>query len=169
MSTPLTTIPVTQLAANAVDRASTPRALKILRDETEARLLAIELGAADWKDSVHLATAAALPANTRTSNRLLANAVGAIGNIDAVAPVVGRRYLVQNEGGGVSHANNGIFTYESADYLGTGKWSFLRSTDADESSEVTADMVIPIELGTIYGGQIRQLKTTGTVTLNTTA
>ena len=35
MSTPLTTIPVTQLAANAVDRASTPRALKILRDGKE--------------------------------------------------------------------------------------------------------------------------------------
>ena len=98
MPTALTAIPVEGLSSSQ-DRVGIPRALGTLRDETEARLLALEVHAADWKSSVRLATTAALAANTRTGNVLLANANGALGNIDSVAVVVGDRILVQFEGG----------------------------------------------------------------------
>lgn len=121
----------------------------------------------DWKESVHLATITALPANTRTGNVLLANAVGALGNIDGVLAVAGKRYLIQNEGGGASHANNGIYVLDDAG--GATKFQFTRATDADESAKVTADMTVPVELGTVFGGKARQLKTTAAINLNTTA
>jgi hypothetical protein len=127
----------------------------------------IEAGAgstSDYKEAVHLATAAALPANTRTGNVLLADVAGALGNIDGVAAVAGRRYLIQNE---VAGANNGLYVCDSLG--GAGKFQFTRATDADESAEVTSQMLVPVELGSTFAGHVRQLKTTGAITLNTTA
>ena len=167
MPTALTAVQVLQLST-AIDRVSIPRALKVLRDEAEARLLALEVQNADWKASVHLATTAALAANTRTGNVLLANAIGALGNIDGVAPVVGKRYLIQFEGGvGAAHVNNGVFVLDDAG--GATKFQFTRADDFDETAEVTADAVIPVELGTVYGGKFRKLTTTAAITINVTA
>ena len=167
MPTALTAVQVEQLSSSQ-DRVGTPRALKVLRDEAEARLLALEVQSADWKSSVHLATTAALAGNTRTGNVLLANAAGALGNIDGVLAVAGRRYLIQFEGGvGAPHVNNGVYVLDDAG--GATKFQFTRDTDFDESAEVTSDAVIPVELGTVYGGKYRKLTTTGAIAINITA
>lgn len=119
----------------------------------------------DWKESVRFATTAALAANTRTSNVLLADANGALGVIDGVTPVVGDRCLVKNEGTG---ANNGLYTVTT---LGSGgsKWSMTRATDADSSAEVTSGLVVEIEEGTVNAGRVYELTTANPITLNTTA
>ena len=125
------------------------------------------VNSSDYKDSVHGATSAALPANTRTGNVLLADANGALPNIDTtVVPSVTKRYLVKNEALG---ENNGIYILDDAGSGGT-PWQMTRSTDADTDPEVTAAMLVPVETGgTLNGDRIFQLATADPITVNTTA
>lgn len=119
----------------------------------------------DFKDSVRAASTAALPANTRSGNRLTADANGALAAQDGVTLVVGDRYVVKNE---VTGANNGIYTLSA---LGTGTlpWIMDRAADADASSDVTSGMFVSINEGTTNGDTIWQLTTNDPITLNTTA
>lgn len=122
----------------------------------------------DIKGSVVLATTAALAANTRTGNVLLADANGLLGSIDGVDTAtltLPFRLLVKNE---VTQANNGIYDVTSIGGAGS-KWSMTRSSDADESAEVTPDMLVGVERGSANGDKIFQLDIDGPVTLNTTA
>lgn len=114
---------------------------------------------------VRLATAAALPANTRTGNTLTADLNGALGNIDGVAAVVGDRILVKNEGTG---ANNGWYEIDS---IGSGgsKWSMTRTTDADTSAEIVSGVVTAVEEGTDNADKIFMLTTNNPITINVTS
>jgi len=122
-------------------------------------------GALDWKNSVLCATTGALAANTRTGNVLTADANGALGAIDGVTPTAGKRMLVKNE---VTQANNGIYDVTSAGAGGV-PWVLTRSSDADESAEVTPNMAVMIEQGSVNADKIFVLDINGPVTLNTTA
>jgi hypothetical protein len=122
-------------------------------------------GALDWKDSVLCATTGALAANTRTGNVLTANANGALGAIDGVTPVATNRILVKNE---VTQANNGLYVVTNAG-AGGAPWVLTRSTDADESAEVTPNLAVMVEQGTVNQDKIFVLDINGPVTLNTTA
>jgi len=121
----------------------------------------------DEKRSVRLATAAALPANTRVGNVLTANAnasingVGIDGKTDIAAA---QRVLVKDEATG---ANDGLY---SVTQLGSGSlpWILTRSTDADTSAELTTGATVYVEEGTANGGQMWQMQTLA-VDLNTTA
>jgi hypothetical protein len=121
--------------------------------------------AIDWKQSVRAATAAALPANTRTSNVLTANANGALPAQDAVTLIVGDRLLVKNEATG---ANNGIYTVTAVG-SGGAPWSLTRATDCDTSVEVTTGLTTIVEEGTVAAGKPYILTTANPITVNTTA
>jgi hypothetical protein len=88
----------------------------------------------NFHQSVRLATAAALPANTYNNGTsgvgatLTANANGAL-SVDGVAAVVGNRILVKNE---VAQANNGVYTVTQVGSAGT-PYILTRATDFDSS------------------------------------
>jgi hypothetical protein len=123
----------------------------------------------DWKDSVRVATAAALPAYTRTGNVLLADANADINTagIDSITNlVVTDRVLVKN---GAAGADNGIYTVTVVGDAGT-KWELTRATDANASNIVTNGLTVPISEGTVNGGSKNgRLTTADPITLNTTA
>jgi hypothetical protein len=88
----------------------------------------------NFHQSVRLATAAALPANTYNNGAsgvgatLTANANGAL-SVDGVAVVAGNRILVKNE---VAGANNGVYTVTQ---VGSGSTPYIltRATDFDSA------------------------------------
>jgi len=89
-------------------------------------------GIADPKDSVRLASDAAMPASTYANGAsgvgatLTANANGVIPSIDGVAPAVGDRILLKNQ---ASTLENGIYVVSD---LGSGAtpWILTRAEDA---------------------------------------
>lgn len=128
----------------------------------------VSVGLRDFKDSARVATAAALPANTRTGDVLTASANGSINvaGIDGIVDLaLNQRVLVKNE---VTGANNGLY-YVSAVGSAGAPWTLTRTTDADASAEVTPGMYLYVEEGTANGQSAWVLSTTGTITLNTTA
>ncbi len=115
---------------------------------------------------VRAATAAALPTNTRTGNVLTATSNAAIGTVGGVVLAAGDYFLVQNEGGGASHVNNGAF-YLSQQGDGSNPWKATRATYFDDSAELIAMTTFRIQEGT-YAGKERYLVTSG-ATINVTA
>lgn len=124
--------------------------------------------ALDWKQSARLATAAALPAVTASGtgpgHRLTADANGAL-SVDGVSVVAEDRVLVKNQAAG---ADNGIYRVVQA---GSGGTPFIleRAADADESSEVTAGMTVPVAEGTVNADTLWILTTNDPITVDTTA
>jgi hypothetical protein len=88
----------------------------------------------NFHQSVRLATAAALAANTYNNGTsgvgatLTANANGAL-SVDGVAAVVGNRILVKNE---VTQANNGVYTVTQVG-SGAAPYILTRATDFDSA------------------------------------
>jgi len=121
----------------------------------------------DLKASVRVATAAALPAYTRTGNVITADANGALAAVDGVTLVVGNRLLLKD---GAAGADNGIYEVTA---VGDGSNPFVltRTADADNSpaGEVTAGMYTFVEEGTANGDEGWVLTTNNPITLNTTA
>jgi len=120
-------------------------------------------GALDFKESVRLATAAALPANTFLANVLTATGNGAL-TVDSVAVANGNRILVKNEATG---ENNGIYDVTDLGSAGT-PYILTRSTDADTSAEVTNGMYCYCAEGTVNATNAFVLATADPITLNTT-
>lgn len=121
----------------------------------------------DYKESVRVATAAALPASTRVVNEITASANGSINDvgIDGVTDLaLNDRVLVKNEG---SSLKNGIY-YVSAVGSGGAPWSLTRAVDADSDAEVTSGLTVSVEEGTTLAGHTFKLTTANPITLNTT-
>lgn len=133
--------------------------------QVEALIAASTSNVADWKQSVRAATSAALPANTRVSNVLTANANGALAAQDGVTLIVGDRLLVKDE---VTGANRGIYTVTAVG-SGGAPWSLTRATDADANAEVTCGLTVLVEEGTVAAGKPYILTTANPITVNTTA
>lgn len=124
----------------------------------------------DPKESVRLATDAALPANTPAGSgigKTLTGDVNGALTVDGVAVLNGNRVIVKDEGGGTS-VHNGIYTQTQ---LGTGGAPFIltRATDADEDAEVTASMYAFCEEGTTNADTGWLLLTNDPIVVDTTA
>lgn len=125
----------------------------------------------DWKDSVRVATTAALPASTYDNGTagvgatLTADANGALPAIDGVTLSVNDELLVKNQAAGLQ---NGIYVVTQ---VGDGSNPFIltRRTDADEDSEMTAGQHVPITEGTANGDKFAYLTTNDPITVGTTA
>lgn len=132
-------------------------------DSTTGRLVIRRAG--DYKESVRVATAAALPANTRSGNTLTADANGALPSVDGVALSVGDELLVKDEA--ASDLRHGAYVVDS---LGgaSSPWSMTRRADFDESSDITSGARFPVSEGT-QAGQVWYLTTNDPITVNVTA
>ncbi|HAR98397.1 MAG TPA: hypothetical protein DCS11_05820 [Syntrophus sp. (in: bacteria)] len=117
------------------------------------------------KPACRLATAAALAAHTRSGNILTADANGAL-TVDGVSPALNDRILVKDEGSG-THLENGLY-YLSQLGDATHPWKLTRTTDADESAEVTAGAFVFVSEGTANADMGFVLTTDDPITLNTT-
>ena len=121
----------------------------------------------DWKQSVRLATAAALaavtPAGAGVGHTLTANANGAL-SVDGVAVVNGDRVLVKDQ---VAADDNGIYDVTDAGSAGT-PFVLTRSTDADANAEVTAGLATFVEEGTVNADTGWVLTTNNPITVDTT-
>lgn len=117
-----------------------------------------------WKESVALATAAALPANTYSAGVLTATANGLLA-IDGQNATLGARVLVKNE---VAAANNGLYVVTNPGAAGTA-YILTRSNDANTSAEVTGGMTVPVDTGGTANGGTVWLLAAAAVVLGTTA
>jgi len=135
---------------------------------TKAYVDAIAAGVRDWKDSVRLATAAALPANTAAGTgigkTLTGNVFGAL-SVDGVAVAVGNRILVKNE---VAGENNGIYIVTTAGGIAA-FYVLTRATDADTDAEVTAGLSAFATEGTANADSGWVLTTNDAIVLDTTS
>ena len=124
----------------------------------------------DVKQSVRLATNAALPTFSHLSGVLTASANGGL-SIDGVTlsdPAdVGIRVLVKNETSG-NAPYNGIYTVTAVGDE-SNPWVLTRATDADSNTEVTPGLFVFVEQGTAWADSGWVLTTDGTITLGSTS
>lgn len=122
----------------------------------------------DWKQSVRLATDAALPAVTAAGSgvgkTLTADANGAL-SVDGIAVAVGNRVLVKNQAAG---ADNGLYVVTDAGSAGT-PFILTRTTDADQNAEVTDGLAVFVGEGTSNLDTGWVLITNDPITVDTTA
>ena len=122
----------------------------------------------DWKQSVRLATTAALPANTAAGSgvgkTLTADANGAL-SVDGVAVAVGNRILVKDETPG---SDNGIYVV-TATGDGSNPYVLTRATDADQDAEVTDGLAVFVGEGSTNLDTGWVLITNDPITVDTTA
>jgi hypothetical protein len=81
--------------------------------------------------------------------------------IDGIAVSAGDRVLVKNQGGGSSHADNGIYVCAAS------TWS--RATDADTAAEFNSGIFFFVEKGTVNADSGWVMTTDGTITIGSTA
>lgn len=117
-----------------------------------------------YKESVRVATAGALPAYTRTANVITANANGALGSIDGINLSLNNRLLVKN---GAVGQDNGIYVVTALGDGGT-PYVLTRSSDMDNSSELSGGTTMWVNEGTVNADSAYTLITDGAITLNTT-
>jgi hypothetical protein len=124
----------------------------------------------DVKDSVDVATTAALPANTYNNGTggvgatLTGNVNGAIPAIDGFTLTVGDRILVKDE---VATENNGIYEVTQ---LGDGSNPYIltRATDFDETTEIVEGSFTFVTNGTVNSDTGWLMTATGTIVIGTT-
>lgn len=117
------------------------------------------------KNPVRVATVAALPAYTRTGNVIVANANGALPQVDFTSLVVGQEFLLRH---GASQTDNGPYVVDS---LGSGgsKFQATRRPDCSASAHFFDGMTIPVSEGLFCAGFTFKLTTSAPVVLGTTA
>jgi Na+-transporting NADH:ubiquinone oxidoreductase subunit NqrD len=125
-NTDITSIALTTGTISATPTSGTDIVNKLYADSIASGI--------NFHQSVRLATAAALPANTYNNGAsgvgatLTANANGAL-SVDGVAVVAGNRILVKNE---VAGANNGVYTVTQVG-SGAAPYILTRATDFDSA------------------------------------
>lgn len=118
----------------------------------------------DVKGSVRLATAAALPAYTRSTNVITASANAAL-TVDGVTVATNDRILLKD---GAAGADNGIYVVTNTGSAGAA-YVLTRASDANTNSQVTAGMYTFVAEGTVNSDSGWILTTNDAITLNTTA
>jgi hypothetical protein len=151
------------LSTNSATALATQQSIKAYVDSVASGL--------DVKDSVHLATTAALAACTYANGTsgvgatLTADANGAL-SIDGVAVVSGDRLLIKDQS---TAAQNGIYTVTNAGADGSAAFVLTRATDADTTTELTAGAFTFVEEGTTNADNGFVMTTNGAITMGSTA
>jgi len=124
----------------------------------------------DWKDSVRVATDAALPAHTQAGvgvgATLTADANGIL-TIDGVALVLGDDALIKDEAGVPGDPSHGIYELTTEGTAGV-PFVLTRRTDSDEDSEVTANMSVGVAEGTVNADTYWSITTNDPIIVDTT-
>jgi len=124
----------------------------------------------DWKDSVRVATDAALPAYTQAGAgvgaTLTADAVGVL-TVDGVAMVLGDDVLVKDEAGVPGDADHGLYSMTTEGTAGVA-FVLTRRPDADSDSEVTANMSVGVAEGTVNADTYWSITTNDPIVVDTT-
>lgn len=115
------------------------------------------------KESVVLATAVALPANTYSGGVLTATGNGAL-TVDSSAVLVGQRIIVKNE---ATAANNGIYVVTAAG-AGGAPYVLTRSADLNTNAQVKGSYAF-VEAGTVNEGAGFTIVGVGPFIIGTTA
>lgn len=112
-----------------------------------------------------LSTAAALPANTHNGATRIANANGALGNIDGIAAVLGDVILDKDD---ADTNARGLWVITS---LGDGgsPWAMARIPEFDSNAEVKSGAMVTISEGNTLAGSVYMLTTADPINVNTTA
>lgn len=124
---------------------------------------------AAYKAPARVATAAALPAYTRTGNVILANSVASINTagIDGKTDLaLGDRVLVKD---GAAGADNGIYDVTALGATSTAKWQLTRSGDCGDDSQIQSGVECFVSEGSANAGVTFALTTANPLTLNTTS
>jgi len=138
---------------------------------TKAYVDSVVAGLTDPKDAARVATTGALPTSTYDNGTsgvgatLTADANGALASQDGIALSVNDRILVKNQS---TQLENGIYEVTQ---LGDGSnpWVLTRTTDSDESAEVTQGMFVPVAEGTVNGSLGFILTTPDPIVVGTTS
>ena len=136
--------------------------LQHVEDIPEARAAALAV------TRVRVATATTLDANTRTGNKLLADAAGSLNTsgVDGTTDLaVDQLILVKDES---TQANNGV--YKVNDLGGTTEpWELERADTWAVSADIKAGRLVSVAEGTANADKIFQLTADDPITLNTTS
>lgn len=123
----------------------------------------------DVKQSVRLATNAALPTFTHLNNVLTASSNAALtldGTTLSRGTDEGARVLVKNETS-TNAPYNGIYVVTDAGD-GSNPWTLARAADADSATELTPGTFVFVEQGTAWADSGWVLTTDGAITLGST-
>ncbi len=125
----------------------------------------------DWKDSVRVATTGALPAYTGLDGpgigaRLVADAVGIL-TVDGIAMVLGDSILVKDEAGVPGDPDHGLYEMTVEGTAGV-EFELTRREDADEDGEVTANLSVGVEEGTVNEDTYWAITTNDPIVVDTT-
>lgn len=124
----------------------------------------------DWKNSIKLATTAALPSYTQAGAgvgaTLTANANGIL-TVDGTAMVLGDTVLVKDEAGLPGDTDHGLYemTIEGTAIV---TFELTRRTDADDDAEVTANLSVGVEEGAVNADTYWSLTTNDPIVVDTT-
>lgn len=124
------------------------------------------LAGTSYKAPVRLATAGALPAYARVGNVITGAAPGALGNVDGVAVVAGDRLLLTSDGT-ASDVDNGIWVATSIG--GATAYVLTRADDANATGEIVGGMLVPVQAGSSYTGEVFIVTNSAAIVVNTTA
>lgn len=119
----------------------------------------------DVKQSVKLATNAALPTFTHLAGVLTGTDTGAL-SVDGTTPLAGNRILVKNETS-TNAPFNGIYDVTNPGSVSEA-FVLTRSADANDNAEVTPGMFVFVEQGDAWADSGWVLTTDGTVNVGTT-
>lgn len=133
---------------------------------TKTTRIRIHADQARTKAPVRVVTVEPLPAYTRDGNVITADAVGGPVTVNGVELEVDDDVLVRSEG--ASHVDHGIWRVTDPGSGGTAL-TMARRADADESSDFTPGMRVPVLEGDQYADSIFTLATDADVVLNSTA
>lgn len=153
--------------ADSAEETARKSAVASEKSEREAAITAATAASRPTLILARVATTAALPTNTLTSNVLTASANAVLAAQDGITLAVGDRLLVWKETA-TSSLKHGVYEVTSLGSVST-KWTLKRIAVMDESAEVVPGMKVAVAQGTKYAGVTFTLLTTGTITLNTTA
>ena len=130
---------------------------------TKAYVDATALGL-DVKQSVRLATAAALPTCTYLAPVLTASTFGLL-SVDGISVVAGDRILVKNQ---ATAAHNGIYTVTAVGDA-YGPWVLTRATDFNTSAEASPGSFTFVEEGSTLSDSGWVMSSNAPITLDTSA